>query len=214
MAIIYKITNIVNNKIYIGCTIKSIDKRFSEHISRSKKENNIKLYNSIRKYGEENFIIEKIIDCEECEMFDLEMKYISEFNSFELGLNSSIGGEGCLGYKHTKESLEKISGENSYSIKFRKDKNYSEIYGEDRSKEESKKRSDGVKTAWKNSTEEEKLARRKATQDTKLKKAGYTKELILEIKELHRNGMKPRFILEKYPTLTIKDINKITSKDR
>lgn len=146
MAVIYKITNIVNNKIYIGCTIKSIDKRFSEHISRSKKENNIKLYNSIRKYGEENFIIEKIIDCEECEMFDLEMKYISEFNSFELGLNSSIGGEGCLGYKHTKESLDKMSGENSNSFKLRKDKTYIEIYGE-RAETESEKRSEGVRKA-------------------------------------------------------------------
>ena len=43
-------------------------------------------------------------------------------------------------------------------------------------------------------------------------KAGYTIELIKEIKEFHNNGMKPRFILEKYPQLTKSDIKNITDK--
>lgn len=144
MAIIYKITNIINNKIYIGCTTKSLEYRFLEHVSRSKQKNNIKLYNSIRKHGVDNFIIEKLEECEECDMFSLEMKYISEMNSFNDGLNSSLGGEGCLGYKHTQESIEKMSGENSSSVKLRKDKTYKEIYGEEKADIETSKRSQGV----------------------------------------------------------------------
>lgn len=58
---IYKITNIITSKIYIGCTTKTIENRFLEHKSRSKsKKHNSKLYNSINKYGIDNFIIEEI----------------------------------------------------------------------------------------------------------------------------------------------------------
>ena len=59
---IYKITNSINSKVYIGQTAYSLKKRFSEHINRAKSEPSITrpLYNAIRKYGAENFIIEEI----------------------------------------------------------------------------------------------------------------------------------------------------------
>ena len=48
---IYKITNNINNKIYIGCTINTIEQRFREHKSRCKTQTHkSKLYNSFRKY--------------------------------------------------------------------------------------------------------------------------------------------------------------------
>jgi group I intron endonuclease len=79
MAKIYKITNTVNQKIYVGCTIKSIDERFQEHKSRAKvAKYKSKLYNSINKYGIENFTIELVIECKDLEMFNLEIKYIEE----------------------------------------------------------------------------------------------------------------------------------------
>ena len=54
---IYKITNKVNNKIYIGKTMTSIEKRFQEHIRESRKERaeNRPLYRAIRKYGKREF---------------------------------------------------------------------------------------------------------------------------------------------------------------
>ncbi len=58
--IIYKITNIINNKIYIGKTEKSLNKRWSGHIAKSRKNIISVLHNAILKYGKENFKIERV----------------------------------------------------------------------------------------------------------------------------------------------------------
>lgn len=79
-------------------------------------------------------------------MFVLEKKYINEYNSFKLGLNSTLGGEGCLGYKHTEESLMKCKEASAKTSEFRKDKSYNEIYSEN-AQIEIEKRSNGVKKA-------------------------------------------------------------------
>lgn len=56
--IIYKITNKVNNKTYIGQTTKSLSIRFAQHCQKSSKCTGIST--AIQKYGKENFIIEEI----------------------------------------------------------------------------------------------------------------------------------------------------------
>lgn len=58
--IIYKITNIQNNKVYIGQTKESIKKRISRHMGYQALEHDTKFYRAIRKYGKENFLIEQI----------------------------------------------------------------------------------------------------------------------------------------------------------
>ena len=65
MAYIYKITNLINNKIYIGKTNRTIEERFKEHCNEYKKERSEKrpLYNAMNKYGIENFKIEQIEEC-------------------------------------------------------------------------------------------------------------------------------------------------------
>ena len=58
MGYIYKITNTINNKIYIGQTSKTIEERFKAHISKAKQHINRYLYDAMNHYGYENFIIE------------------------------------------------------------------------------------------------------------------------------------------------------------
>lgn len=72
---IYKIYNDVNDKLYIGKTVSSIEKRFQEHCDDSKKERCEKrsLYNAMNKYGIEHFFIELI---EECDLKELSEKEI------------------------------------------------------------------------------------------------------------------------------------------
>lgn len=53
---VYQIVNKINNKKYIGITSKSISTRFTQH----KKQLNCGIADAIKKYGEENFYIEKI----------------------------------------------------------------------------------------------------------------------------------------------------------
>ena len=66
MAYIYKITNDINQKIYIGKTEFSIEKRFKEHCCDAFRKKNEKrlLYAAMRKYGIEHFYIELIEESE------------------------------------------------------------------------------------------------------------------------------------------------------
>lgn len=95
--IIYKITNIINNKVYIGLTTSTLEYRWSRHITESKNINNEKhLYKSIRKYGLNNFKIEIIAETDSFEeLGELERKYIKEYNSTDknFGYNLTNGGE-------------------------------------------------------------------------------------------------------------------------
>ena len=75
---IYKIENKKNGLIYVGCTVSSLEKRFHEHLYRCfKTDYKSKLYNSIKKYGVENFVIELVEEC------DLNVIYETEKNTLK-----------------------------------------------------------------------------------------------------------------------------------
>ena len=59
MAEIYKITNLINGKIYIGYTTKTAERRFSEHWCDRKSINCI-FHRALNKYGKNNFKVETI----------------------------------------------------------------------------------------------------------------------------------------------------------
>ena len=93
--IIYKITNRVNNKVYIGLTTETLQKRWSGHLQVYKTCER-HLYQSMRKYGIDNFTIEEIDKADSFdELGELERKYIKEYNSQnpEKGYNITAGGE-------------------------------------------------------------------------------------------------------------------------
>lgn len=60
MSIVYQITNIVTNQKYVGWTKKTSEERFKVHKQCAKRGDKSYLYNSLRKYGEDNFIIEEL----------------------------------------------------------------------------------------------------------------------------------------------------------
>ena len=117
MAYIYKISNNINNKIYIGKTNLTIEKRFKEHCSDAFKDRNEKrpLYAAMRKYGIENFSIEKIEETNNPE--ERETYWIEYYGSFKNGYNATMGGDGkkyldydliCETYKQT-QNLKKTA---------------------------------------------------------------------------------------------------------
>ena len=62
---IYKITNQVNGKFYIGKTIKTLKNRFHNHCYDAlKRDSTTYFHRAIRKYGKENFILEEIELCD------------------------------------------------------------------------------------------------------------------------------------------------------
>lgn len=92
MGYIYKITNLINNKIYIGQTIRDVQIRWKEHL-RSKDE--APIHKAIRKYGKEAFKIEIIEECENILLNEREQYYINKFNSYNghIGYNATLGGD-------------------------------------------------------------------------------------------------------------------------
>lgn len=94
---IYKITNTINNKCYIGLS-RDIEYRWKEHKYKAihnKKCKNKPLYNAFKKYGIDNFVFEVLKECKEDELSDLEIFYINKYksNNNKYGYNITGGGE-------------------------------------------------------------------------------------------------------------------------
>lgn len=95
---IYKITNKINNKIYIGQSV-NIKSRWADHkknaFNANYKEYNKYLYRAFRKYGLENFTFEIIEECSREELNDRENYYILYYhsNEEEYGYNTTSGYE-------------------------------------------------------------------------------------------------------------------------
>lgn len=195
---IYKIINKENGLIYIGCTISSLDKRFKEHLSRCFTSNyKSKLYNSMKKYGQYNFTIELIEECDFNLIYETEKKYIDQYNSYNNGLNATIGGEGCLGYVHFPEMRVKIS-EAIKNGNSHKGKTYEELYG-DKADEQREKRRLSVKNGWGSISDDEKEKRVNKAKETKQKNSKYGVELVKEIKQKIKEGLKVKQLKELYP---------------
>lgn len=96
MPYIYKITNKINDKIYVGKTLDTIENRWREHKNDYQKRRNEKrpLYSAMRKYGIDNFFIEKIEECSIDEINSREIYWIKYYNSFKNGYNATKGGDG------------------------------------------------------------------------------------------------------------------------
>ena len=101
--IVYKTTNLINGKIYVGQDTKNNPKYLGSGTLLKK---------SIAKYGKENFRKEILESCVDKNLLDEREKYwILTLNSRDLkiGYNIANGGEGTTGLKHSAETKEKIS---------------------------------------------------------------------------------------------------------
>ena len=58
--VVYKITNLITGKLYIGQTVQTLEQRWKQHLVFVNRNKNTKLSNTIRKYGPQSFIIELI----------------------------------------------------------------------------------------------------------------------------------------------------------
>jgi len=106
---IYKITNTINGKVYIGFDSNWPNRQKSHKYASNKR--NQKIYYAFRKYGWNNFIWEVIYqskDDNHC-LNIMESYFIEEYDSFKNGYNLTLGGEGTLGRPTTKITKNKIS---------------------------------------------------------------------------------------------------------
>ena len=95
MAYIYKITNDINQKIYIGKTERNIEERFKEHCREYRKKRCEKrpLYAAMKKYGTEHFHVELVEETDNPE--EREQYWIKFYNSYgSTGYNATMAGDG------------------------------------------------------------------------------------------------------------------------
>jgi len=112
LGLIYMVSS-PSGKVYIGQTVKTLEKRKVRHIigaNNSKyPEYNTKFSVAIRKYGD-NLVWTIIFNnVEYNQLSKLEIENIKKYNSFYNGYNSTLGGDGFLGRKHSNKTKIKMS---------------------------------------------------------------------------------------------------------
>lgn len=108
---VYKITNKLTNKVYIGITNQGSGARYRHHWYESRIGEPSPIHRSMAKYSEENFTLE-IIDFADTydELKEKEKYWIKQYNSTDrsVGYNLTEGGDGTFGRFHSEETKEKI----------------------------------------------------------------------------------------------------------
>ena len=110
--LIYKATNTINQKSYVGKTENTFDKRKSDHLTDAKRDKGFAFHSAIRKYGEENFVWEIVEDniTDDAVLNQKEEYYILLYESFgPRGYNMTKGGEGQKGWVPSEETRAKWS---------------------------------------------------------------------------------------------------------
>lgn len=109
--VVYKITNTLNGKIYIGQTLQPFNSRVNEHKKKMRNGTKHPLYDAMRKYGISAFsfeVIDTAIDADD--LNKKEVYWIEHFNSMHPnGYNLTSGGAGTFDYHHTDDDKQRMS---------------------------------------------------------------------------------------------------------
>lgn len=115
MGYIYRITNLINGKVYIGQTKQADpEKRWALHKQSLRKETGgcPLLKAAMLKYGVANFKFEVLIICFDTDLHKIEKEYIKKYNAITPGgyniLPGGQSGGGFKGKKHSSETIQKI----------------------------------------------------------------------------------------------------------
>ena len=107
--IIYKLTNNVNGKSYIGQSIRTLEERLYEH-SKPSKGRCYAIHHAFQKYGIGSFSADIVCECDTIEeLNEMEIYYIELYDTYNSGYNESCGGYGRGHFKMTDDHKQKIS---------------------------------------------------------------------------------------------------------
>lgn len=121
--VVYKFTNILNNKVYIGKTSTSLRKRVIGHLTASRKWTKSRkgyFQNALSKYGINNFNIDILDRCEDKQLLnEREIYWINYYNSNnkKYGYNMTPGGDGNSDLEFCRKNIERLIKANTGSHK-------------------------------------------------------------------------------------------------
>ena len=102
---IYKIIS-PNGKTYVGKST-NIEERFKSYQYEGRRKNQLKLNNSIKKYGLENNVFELLEECSEFDLNEREIYWIDKLDTVKNGLNLMYGGQGGKQSQEVKNKKSK-----------------------------------------------------------------------------------------------------------
>lgn len=108
MAIVYKITNKINGKIYFGLTTRTLKQRFNSHLSAVRQGSKFRFHSAIRKYGIDSWDLAIVAESDDMNFIrKKEEELISEYNTTNsiFGYNAKPGG--CGGWIVKPENFDK-----------------------------------------------------------------------------------------------------------
>jgi group I intron endonuclease len=105
--VIYKFTNIITDKCYIGQTVQDPNHRRLEHLNTKRlQKSTTHFHNAIKKYGKDAFEFEILAYAKNlAELNELEEYYIAKYNSIEFGYNLAMGGDNR---RHHASTIKKM----------------------------------------------------------------------------------------------------------
>jgi group I intron endonuclease len=103
--IIYLIINKQNGHKYVGQTTQGMNKRWQQHIQEAIRMSDKPLHRAMRKYGNHNFMIKEIDECDESLLNEREEYWIKQHNTFKEGYNATSGGERPIFSEETKQKI-------------------------------------------------------------------------------------------------------------
>lgn len=116
---IYCATCLPTGKSYFGQTVKKVSERWGNHVRSAFRGSDHKFHRAIRKYGEENFLVEEVLTVSaptkeslKRKLDYIEIRLIKRFDTKISGYNSTDGGESKLGYIVSEGTKRKISESN------------------------------------------------------------------------------------------------------
>jgi group I intron endonuclease len=107
MALVYKITNKINNKSYIGHTVRTLEQRWKAHKSSMRQGSNFRFHLAIRKYGIDNWNLEVLFEHDDvtiCKKKEEELIKLYDLMNNKKGYNAKPGG--CGGWIVPDEKYE------------------------------------------------------------------------------------------------------------
>ena len=109
--LVYKITNTVNDRVYVGLTVGPLKVRWRQHLCAARKDEDKPLYRAMRKHGAENFSIHQIYEAASIEdLRQAEIRLIAELKA-----HVNDGGYNLTDHGHKHGTFEQSSGEDRYN---------------------------------------------------------------------------------------------------